>query len=81
MPIELKANVQPEMTFEFTKDSVVITHPSGVKATNTKVDVQKMLDACDAKIAELVAEKDRIKRDYYDKIEASVVVVPVENTK
>ncbi len=73
----MAGNVQNKMTFAFTKQGVTITHPSGVKATNTKAQVQGQMDRIDSKIAELTAQKASIKKNMLDKITNAAVAVEI----
>jgi len=72
----ITANVQDKMTFKFSKTAMEITHPSGVKTTSSKADVQKWLDGIDAEITRLAAQKARIQKDYLDKINAVAAIGP-----
>ena len=65
------ANVQDGITYKFGFTAMELIHPTGVKVTEAKAQVQAQMDRCDAVIAEATAEKARLKKDYLDKMAAA----------
>ena len=58
-------------TIKFGKNGMVITHPSGVKVSNTKAEVQAWMDTITAERARLLADRTAIQTDYMDKINSA----------
>jgi hypothetical protein len=70
----MAGNVQDKITMTFTKTAVELTHPSGVKVTNTKEQVQAIMNGLQRQADHALAQKAELKSTILDKIDASVVV-------
>ena len=71
MPQPTAINAQDRMTLKFSQEGVEVTHPTGVKVTHAKADVQAMIDALQAESDAALAAKGQLQADIVDKINAA----------
>ena len=71
MPQPTAINIQDKITLTFSKTGVEVTHPTGVKVTHAKADVQAILDALQAESDAALAAKGQLQADIVDKINAA----------